>query len=191
MDDNTKTIPLTQGHVAIVDADDYDDLSQYKWHVNKNSNTFYAQRKQNGKTIKMHRQILNAPDGLLCDHKNHNGLDNRRSNLRLCTHAQNQQNRRPLTGCSSKYKGVCWNRDKKKWQADITVKGWHIFIGYFDYEADAAIAYDDRAIEYFGEFAWLNCQYRPELNQWIEDCYLFCPTDSPEPTAKEIMEPVL
>ena len=57
MEDNTKTIELTQGHVAIVDADDYDDLSQYKWHVNKNSNTFYAQRKQNGKTIKMHRQM--------------------------------------------------------------------------------------------------------------------------------------
>ncbi|MGD9109346.1 MAG: hypothetical protein PVG93_00265, partial [Phycisphaerales bacterium] len=78
--DETKTrlIPLTQGYFAIVDADDYERLSQYKWHVNKRGNTFYACRNEKDKTIFMHREILNASDGMECDHINHNGLDNRK-----------------------------------------------------------------------------------------------------------------
>ena len=125
--------------------------------------------------ISMHRIILDAPEGMYCDHKNHNGLDNRRCNLRLCTNAQNQYNRRLQTGCSSVYKGVCWNKEKKRWQAEIQFEGKAIHIGYYDYQIDAAIAYDDRALELFGEFAYLNCQARPEVKQWIEDNYLFTP----------------
>ena len=87
-----KLIPLTQGKFAIVDAEDYDRLSQYKWQAEKHKTTFYAKRKSKYKSIKMHREILKPSNGMICDHKNHNGLDNRRCNIRLCTHAQNQHN---------------------------------------------------------------------------------------------------
>ncbi len=128
----------------------------------------------NGRTIEMHRQILNAPAGLLCDHKNHNGLDNRRANLRLCTPSQNSQNQLPRAGFSSIYKGV--SREKNKWRADIRLNGRPIFIGYFDDQIDAAIAYDDMAIELFGEFACLNLDFHPEITSWLKDSYLFDPT---------------
>ena len=173
---DTKLIPLTQGKFAIVDAEDFDQLSQYKWQAKKDKTTFYAVRSEKGTTIKMHRQILNAPKGLCCDHKNHNGLDNRRSNLRLCTNAQNQYNQRPRNSGSSRYKGVCRQRGRKRWQAEIGFEGRLIHIGCYDYEIDAAIAYDDMAVELFGEFACLNFDYRPEIREWIERTCLFNPT---------------
>lgn len=169
-------IPLTKGYVAIVDADDYERLAQYKWQVSKARNNLYAARKQGGMTIKMHRQILNAPRHLYCDHINHNGLDNRKCNLRLCTPAQNTYNKRPLPNSTSKYKGVSWDRKARKWQAEIRHHSRTIHIGYFEYELDDAIAYDDYAIELFGEFAYLNHQHRPEIRQWMHQSWLLQPT---------------
>ncbi len=167
-------IPLTQGYFAIVDADDYEYLSQYKWHVKIKGNRRYAYRTQGGKCIAMHRQILNAPPGMHCDHINHDGLDNRRANLRLCTPQQNACNRKPLER-TSRYKGVFWCYEKKRWRAEIRHNGRLIHIGYFDYEADAAIAYDDYAAELFGEFAWLNHRHRPEVQDWLAQTRLsFC-----------------
>ncbi len=171
---NAKLIPLTQGRVAIVDAADYQQLNEHKWYALKDSGRFYARRTENGRAIEMHRQILNAPEGLLCDHKNHNGLDNRRANLRLCTPSQNSQNQLPRAGGSSIYKGV--SRENNRWRADIQLNGRHIFIGYFDDQLDAAIAYDDMAIELFGEFACLNLDFHPEIKSWLQDSYLFDPT---------------
>jgi hypothetical protein len=172
-----RVIPLTQGKFAIVDAEDYERLSRHKWRVLKiKGDRFYAARTAGGKTILMHREIMNPPPGMLCDHKNHNTLDNRRSNLRICTAAQNQQNRLPNTGGTSRYKGVLWHKEHQKWQAKIGYNGRHIHIGYYDYEADAAIAYDDMAVELFGEFACLNFNHNPEIRLWMEASYLFCPT---------------
>lgn len=169
-----RKIPLTQGKFAIVDEADYDELSAHRWHLHQCGSGLYAARCAGGRLILMHRQILNAPAGMLCDHKNHDGLDNRRSNLRLCTPAQNQHNSRPQINCRSAYKGVSWNRQAKKWQARIGRNGQTIFIGYYDYEQDAAIAYDDMAAELFGEFACLNCSYfRPEIQRWLEETRLF------------------
>lgn len=165
-------IPLTQGQFAIVDADDYEKLSQYKWHVSGKGDMLYACRTENRRTIMMHRQILNAPADMHCDHINHNGLDNRKANLRLCTPQQNACNRRPLE-CTSKYKGVHWDSLSRKWRAEIRHNGQKIHIGYFDYELDAAIAYDDYAIELFGEFAYLNCAHRPEIQTWLRETHLF------------------
>ncbi len=165
-------IPLTQGYFALVDADDYEKLSQYKWHVNRKGDMLYACRSEKGKKIKMHRQILNAPPGMHCDHINHNGLDNRKANLRLCTPQQNACNRRPLER-TSKYKGVHWDSLSRKWRAEIKHNGRTIHIGFYDYEQDAAIAYDDYAIELFGEFAWLNHQNRPEIKLWLAQTRLF------------------
>lgn len=162
-------IPLTQGYFAIVDADDYEKLSQYKWQVEIKRSVCYAHRTEGKKTISMHRQILNAPPGMYCDHINHNGLDNRKANLRLCTPQQNSFNQRPRPNCTSKYKGVFWSQRASKWRAEIKHNGRIVHIGYFEDEAEAAIAYDDYAIDLFGEFAWLNHQHRPEIQQWLTE----------------------
>ena len=167
-------IKLTQGQVAIVDADDYDLLNSRKWCTSKHRDLFYAHRKEGGRTIQMHRQILNAPKDLYCDHINHNGLDNRRANLRLCTPSQNCQNQLPQAGFSSIYKGV--SRLGNRWRAVIKLDGRYISIGSFDNQLDAAIAYDEKAIELFGEFACLNFFFYPEIRTWLEQSYLFDPT---------------
>ena len=173
MDESVKTIELTGGQVALVDGEDYEQLSQHKWHTQKYSDTFYAKRHQNGKMVFMHREILKAPEHLQCDHKNHDGLDNRRCNIRLCTHAQNSYNKRPLANRTSKYKGVHWDKNAKKWQAQIKHNERVIHIGYFDDQIDAALAYDDYAIDLFQEFAYLNYQHHREITKWIEENYLF------------------
>ncbi len=161
-------IPLTQGKFAIVDAEDYDWLVRYKWYATKAKNTFYACRVEGGKTIKMHREIMRAPKGLVCDHINHNGLDNRKRNLRLCTHAQNCYNQRGGATGTSKYKGVSWDKRSSKWSARIRCNGKLYNLGDFDNQMEAAMTYDDKAVELFGEFAWLNFPERIELRKWIE-----------------------
>ena len=112
-----RRIRLSQGKYAIVDPDDYPRLSKYKWHAAKHTRCFYAMRTQwSGKlrrtvTIMMHREIMHAPEGMVIDHINHNGLDNRKANLRICTPADNARNARyPKINTSSKYRGVWYNR---------------------------------------------------------------------------------
>ena len=155
-----KTIPLTQGKVAIVDNEDWEKLLQCKWYVIEGKTKWYAMRRSsdNGKrrTIYMHREILKPPSRMDTDHINGDGLDNRRSNLRIATRAQNKQNARSQRGSTSKYKGVCWNRNATKWQAQICVDIKHIYLGLFDNEEEAARAYDKRARELFREFALTN-----------------------------------
>ena len=159
-----RQIPLTRGYFATVDGKDYDALAQWKWRAEWREDvskyTIYAVRSAPGtngkKRIYMHRQIMNTPPGMWTDHIDSNGLNNRRSNLRLCTHAENQQNARPRKGASSRYKGVSWHKVWKKWHARIRHNGKIISLGYFTSEIEAALAYNEAAIELFGEFAWLN-----------------------------------
>lgn len=156
-------IPLTQGQFALVDDADYEELSKYKWYANKNrSGIFYAWRVSKNKNgspekISMHRQLLGLKHGdkRQGDHINHNGLDNRRNNLRICTPQQNQFNQRkkPKT---SRYKGVSWCSRTKKWMAGIQFDGKSIFLGRFRFEELAALAYDFAALKYFREFAKFN-----------------------------------
>ncbi len=89
-----RLIPLTQGKFTVVDAEDYERLSRHKWCAAKNRENFYAHRYRDGTIVNMHREIMGAPKGVVCDHKNHDCLDNRKSNLRLCTNAQNQYNKK-------------------------------------------------------------------------------------------------
>ena len=159
-----RKIPLSQGKFAIVDAEDYDRLNQFKWCAVKYGENYYANR-NGGKLgkfrrtfiVKMHREVLNDPPGMIVDHINHNGLDNRKTNLRIVTREQNLWNSRKNISCrTSKYKGVTFFKRDNRWRAYITYKKKHIFIGSFLEEAAAARAYDEKAKELFGQYAFLN-----------------------------------
>ncbi len=159
-----KQIPLTQNKFALVDDEDYQELSLFKWCAVRRRTTWYAvrggSRDESGKqkSFLMHRAILGLKKGdkLESDHRDHNGLNNRRSNLRLCTHSQNCMNRKLQKDVTSKYKGVCWNKKRNKWTAEIRKDGKKHYLGCFDSEIEAAKVYDKRATELFGEFAYLN-----------------------------------
>lgn len=152
-----REIIITRGQVVIVDDDDFEYLKNHSWHCCNNG---YACRsaKINGKytTIKMHRVITNAPEWLEVDHINHNRLDNRKGNLRVCTRSQNNMNRKRYSGSSSIYKGVSFCRRSLKWAAYIALHGKQQTLGRFDTEEEAALAYNQKAVELFGEFAHLN-----------------------------------
>jgi len=162
---DSRLIPLTQGKFAIVDAEDYESLNKYKWYAIRQGNTFYAVRKQGDRHIRMHRVITNAPKGLDCDHIDHNGLNNRKRNLRLCTRLQNSRNQRARRGGTSRYKGVYWHKGQKKWHAGISSEGKSYFLGSFENEIDAAKAYDRKAKVLFGRFVYLNF---PEDNTTLD-----------------------
>ncbi len=156
--EGAKLIGLTRDKFAIVDAEDYEWLCKYKWHASKEGLTSYASSRRPYGIVSMHRVILNAPPGLVVDHINHNGLDNRKSNMRLCTVAENNRNSRPSTRRNkwSKYKGVSFDKNRNLFIAYIQHNGKKYFLGRFKNETDAAKAYDKKALELFGEFAYLN-----------------------------------
>jgi hypothetical protein len=156
-----RLIPLTRGKFAVVDAEDYPELSKYTWFAEGTDKNCYAVRKENGKSIKMHRQITNAPGHLVVDHIDHNGNNNRQGNLRVCTFAQNCRNLRASRHKTSKFKGVYLHKANKKWAAQITCDHKTHHLGYFRDEIEAAKAYDRAAVELFAEFASLNL---PEEN---------------------------
>ena len=165
-DRNMKRIPLTQGKFTVVDDEDYDYLTQWKWHAQKSRNTFYAVRTYAHPTLKtskgwakrcalrMHRVILRCPADMQVDHFDHDGLENRKFNIRICTKGQNQHNKLPKPHCASKYKGV--NRNQKKWKAQIRHNNVRLYLGTYDSEIVAARVYDNKAKELFGEYAYLN-----------------------------------
>jgi hypothetical protein len=170
-----RQIPLTQGKVALVDDDDYERLSSHKWHAvavrrKHGPSVFYAARTINGRREDgsrtahreyMHRVVLGI-DGV-ADHRDGDGLNNQRSNLRPATTSQNGANRRRGSASpSSRFKGVCWHRRCRRWQAGIRVQGQSRYIGFFTDEEEAARAYDRVAREAWGEFALVNF---PEVTQ--------------------------
>lgn len=175
MDDNEEIIKveLTQGMFALVNKSDYDKICGYKWFAVKSRNNYYAAAHgPKRETIKMHRLIMGLNDSnVICDHIDHNGLNNTRLNLRTCNSSQNIKNTTSRKGSTSNYLGVCYKPTrkrrlksgnysvcemKKKWSAQIQCDKNKYFIGRFETEKDAAIAYNREAIKKFGEFANLN-----------------------------------
>lgn len=162
-----KEIKLTQGQIALVDEDDYEKLSKYKWAAayDKKRNIFYAARGINInkkiKTIRMHEEIMGTigkDKKLYCvDHIDHNTLNNQKNNLRICDIAGNMQNRRIPKSNTSGYKGVCrFYHDKNKFIAQIGHHGKYFRIGKYNTALEAAKAYNEKALELYGEFAFLN-----------------------------------
>lgn len=156
-----KEIKLTQGLVALVDDEDFERLNQFKWHAHKEGNTYYANGGycRDGVRIrfKMHRLILNITDPKIeIDHKDRNGLNNQKENLRTCIHSQNTANVTSHKDSSSKFLGVSWDGDRNKWKAQICFQGRNKFIGRFSSEEEAALVYNKKATEFHGEFANLN-----------------------------------
>lgn len=144
-------------YVALVDDEDFEKLNQFNWYAHKDCNTFYAGRHitVDGKrtTQLMHNVILN---GKGIDHRDGNGCNNQKTNLRLCTNQENCMNQRKQTGTSSIYKGVSLFKRDNKWQASIMLNGKKIYLGLFNSEIEAAKAYNDKAVALFCEFANLN-----------------------------------
>jgi len=164
-----KKILLTQGKVAKVDNADYKWLNQWKWYAHQIGHTFYAECKASirktgniaeyeRKNEMMHRLILGLQPGdkREIDHRDGNGINNQRNNLRICTHKQNGRSRRKQAVGTSKYKGVSWNYREHRWRSDIRVNGKLIYLGCFSSEKTAAKAYNKAALKHFGEFALLN-----------------------------------
>lgn len=183
-------IPLTQGKVALVDAEDAERVNEYRWCANKvilksGKVKFYASRTvRKGVQRQLHRFLTNAKRGQEVDHKNGDGLDNRKSNLRVCTRAQNLWNRGKTKPGSSIYKGVVKTKHNR-WAAYIKANGKREFLGCYATEIEAAAAYDKRAKELHGEFAYLNLpeshsvtpkrlsyKAEPERNRQILNYYL-------------------
>lgn len=153
-----KKIELSRGEFAIVDDGDYSYLSQFNWYITTKG---YAVRKQNDGNgrryeVFMHRELLDCPKGKFVDHINRNKIDNRRGNLRIATNRQNGINRGLFPNNTSGYKGVSFCRNSKKWVANLNSGGTMIHLGYYDNKEDAAKAYNLKAEELYGEFAFLN-----------------------------------
>ena len=146
--------------IALVDDNDFEETSEHKWVMSNEPNTNYALTwiniKGKFKTVSMHRLIMKAKKGQEVDHRDRNGLNNQKNNLRLCTRSQNLMNMKKRENCSSRYKGVTRSKSAKRWQAQITLNYRNINLGLFDSEIDAARAYNKAAIRLFGEFARLN-----------------------------------
>jgi hypothetical protein len=156
-------IALTKGKFATVDAKDYDRLAKHKWTAYYTCGKWYAGRNDHGKFILMHREIMRARKGKVVDHIDGNGLNNCKSNLRICTYSQNNIYRRPR-GVSSRYKCVYYDAKRNLWRSTPAYKGWTIFNGRYEREEDAARASDYLNIQLHGQYAYLNFP-----NEWPPD----------------------
>ena len=156
---------------VLLDQKDWDKVKDYKWHMSSDGYVRAKIKDPKGRTrikngyvcakhadVHMHRLIMGTPSDLFTDHINGNKADNRKSNLRVCTNAENSRNSKPHTNSKSGYKGVSAQPLSRRnpWKANIRVEGKKKHIGCFVTTEEAALAYDEKAKEYFGEFAYLN-----------------------------------
>jgi hypothetical protein len=158
----SRKIPLTQNKASLVDEEDYERLSKYKWFAHKGRYTYYAVRhlpcKEGHHLVRMHREVLGLMkgDGIICDHKNGNGLDNRQDNLRRASYCLNKYNTQIYKNNTSGFRGVYFMKDREKWAVQIGKDGKLIYCGSYKSKEEAAIVYDKMAIKYYGDDAILN-----------------------------------
>ena len=161
-----KQIKLTQNQFALVDNEDFEWLNQWKWYAYKTNYSYYVRRNGYNKgkqiTICMHRVVVKAKKYQEVDHKDRNGLNNCKANLRICTRQQNRMN--SVGWGSSIFKGVSWHKHRKRWSARIGANGKLKYMGLFDKEIEAAKAYNEEATKQFGAFARLNIFTRESKN---------------------------
>ena len=157
------TVALTKGYTTEIDDADLPLISGFRWKALEVDGFVYAARNKKipgtrkSRVLLMHRVLMNPPSDKIVDHINGDSLDNRRENLRVGTQSGNLANMRKTRGVS-KYKGVYWNKERRKWQAQIRCggDGRTIYLGRFDSEDDAARAYNAKALDLHGEWARLN-----------------------------------
>jgi hypothetical protein len=147
-----------KGLYTLVDDEDFEYLNQFKWFISKCG---YAMRTfkdgKKNRSMRMHRILMHNPKGKVVDHINHNTLDNCKENLRVCSSYQNQWNMQKTNNkTTSKYKGVYFNKNIRKYHAQITINNKKQHLGFFETEEEAGLAYNKKAKELFGEFAVFN-----------------------------------
>ena len=156
---NVAYVPLTRGYEAVIDAADVPVVDGKNWQARIDGLSVYAQcaEKIAGKSITtvMHRHLMGSPEGLEIDHRDGDGLNNRRENLRMATHAQNVRNRRKPTNNKSGVKGVYWRKDIRKWAAMIKLNGRNLHLGLFPQISEAAAAYARASSDLHGDFGRL------------------------------------
>lgn len=157
-----KKIKLSRGKFAIVDDEDFEFLSQWKWHCTtlgyaaRGKHIKVSKNKYTNQMILMHREIIAADKNVITDHINGNTLDNRKKNLRSCTRAQNGCNRNKISKSKYRFKGISFDKRYNTWQAHITINGKKKHLGSFKTDSAAAVSYNEGAKKAFGEFARLN-----------------------------------
>lgn len=145
-------IKLKNGTCILIDDDDFEKVSKFKWHVSKIKYAHYAVSRINGKTVYLHRLVMDAPKGTYVDHINMNGLDCRKENLRLCTNSQNMHNRGAQKNSKSGVKGVSWSKNKNKWVVHLTVDKKTRHLGFFTNIDAARKRYEEESKRIVGEF---------------------------------------
>lgn len=158
-----KEMLLTQGKVALLDDEDFERLSKWKWFARSlKGRGWYAGRNihrpgMSPRMVYLHREVLRAGPGEEVDHINGDGLDNRKANLRLCAHAENIRNKAKTEKAkTSRYKGVYFDRSRGRWAAQVMLDRRTVFAKRFDTELQAALAYNEAAVRFHGAFALLN-----------------------------------
>jgi len=155
-----KTIALTRNILALVDDEDFEKLSKHKWFAYPHGKTFYAMRviNKNGKShkIRMHREIMNVQKGFEIDHKDRNGWNNQKSNLRICTKEENNRNRGLQKNNKSGVPGVWWRKEMKKWRVFIRSHGKLIHLGHFDSKDEAIKVRLEATKKHHKEYAYNN-----------------------------------
>jgi len=162
-----KSILLTQNKVALIDDEDFERLNKYKWCAFHLKNYWYATRNIRIVTnrqilLYMHRIIMDPPSNVMIDHADGNGLNNQKSNLRICTSSQNIANTKISCDNTTGFKGVAYHKLQGKYTARVQKDGVRFNLGVFINPKDAALAYDKAALEMFGEFARLNFPNKKE-----------------------------